>query len=213
MFKKTIIGLAVAAGAVFGMSGAASAAVTLFVETAPPGINEADLDACVFGNPSLGCEAAYQLYTGARGGTETDREHAYTVAEIRAIVGDTFSIGIDSNTAQGQVNACEFQFLRKFELWNADTNTLLFVTDAPYERDTAGAQGNGFTDFIINGFNLAGLSDDTNVFFRLSMTGLSDGAEQFFFVDAPEEIPLPAAIWLMGAGVAGLGFAGRKKKA
>ena len=27
------------------------------------------------------------------------------------------------------------------------------------------------------------------------------------------DIPLPAAIWLMGAGLAGLGFAGRKKKA
>ncbi len=38
------------------------------------------------------------------------------------------------------------------------------------------------------------------------------GLSHFSEVGGTPEVPLPAAIWLMGAGIAGLGFAGRKNK-
>jgi hypothetical protein len=212
---KTLSTIAVSAIAVIGLniSAASAAPVTLNVVTAPPGINESALEDCVFGNPSLGCEAQYQLPTGAPGGFVTGITHDYLVSDLRALVENFFTIGIDSNTAAG---ATITQMLTQFELsvdygGDGTFDEILFDVNVPFALDPLVAQGNGFTDFAIFGFSLLGLSDDDVVRFTLSLTGLTDGAEQFFILDAPE-VPIPGAIWLMGAGLAGLGFAGRKKK-
>jgi hypothetical protein len=44
-----------------------------------------------------------------------------------------------------------------------------------------------------------------------SFTGQGSGLSHFTEFGTPE-VPVPAAVWLMGAGLAGLGFAGRRKK-
>jgi len=63
--------------------------------------------------------------------------------------------------------------------------------------------GNKFIAFFysgpINGFRIDGLRNGVSNIYAFSGT--------------PEEIPVPGAIWLMGAGLAGLGFANRRKKA
>jgi hypothetical protein len=200
--------LALATGATFALGATAASAATVSLTTAPPGINESLLDSCIFGNPSLSCDAAYQLYTGAPGGTETDRTHVYTVGEIRALVGDVFSVGVDANIATGSAFVQTVTEFTLSILGGAD----LFTLDHASSIDADVANGNGFTDYIIGVFSLAGLSDATQVVFTLSMTGLTDGAEQFYFLDEPEVVPVPAALWLMGSGLAGLGFAGRRKK-
>ena len=62
--------------------------------------------------------------------------------------------------------------------------------------------GNRFIAYIfatpVNGFDIL---------------GLRFGVSNIYAFNGTPEIPLPGAIWLMGAGLAGLGFAARKKKA
>lgn len=204
--KKLLVS-AIAAASAFAF-GAAANAGALTVTQFPPGINESQLKDCIFGNNSLSCPDEYQLPAGQPNGSVTEKMRVYTVAEIRAIVGNVFAVGVDSNTAPGTNYD---QVLTQFDFGIVGAADPLYYLSQPYTINPDVAQGNGFTDWIIQVFDLTGLSDDTMVKFTLSLTGLTDGAEQFFFVDL-EEIPLPGAIWLMGAGLAGLGFAGRKKK-
>lgn len=192
------------------MFGAASAA-TLTVEAAPPGTNESDVVSCIFGNNSQGCPKEFLLPAGAPGAEVESLMRVYTVAEIRALVGNDFNVGIDSNTAPGTQFT---QFLTEFTL-SVVGGPVLASLDQDWEIDTPVAQGNGFTDYIIKTFSLAGLADDAMVKFTLSLVGLTDGAEQFYFLDVPDtsEIPLPGAFWLMGAGLAGVAAARRKRSA
>jgi hypothetical protein len=46
-----------------------------------------------------------------------------------------------------------------------------------------------------------------------AFSGQGSGLSHYSEFGAPSQVPLPAAVWLMGAGLAGLGFAGRKKSA
>jgi len=50
--------------------------------------------------------------------------------------------------------------------------------------------------------------------FDLDALGISAAVSHvaFYGVEETPEIPVPGALWLMGAGLAGLGFAGRKKQ-
>lgn len=45
-----------------------------------------------------------------------------------------------------------------------------------------------------------------------SISGLPNGVSNIYVFNKVGDVPLPAAIWLMGAGLAGLGFSSRKKK-
>lgn len=45
-----------------------------------------------------------------------------------------------------------------------------------------------------------------------SFAGQGSGLSHYSEYGAQQVVPLPAAIWLMGAGIAGVGFAGRRKK-
>lgn len=212
---KTLIKLAIAGAAACLMSIGSASAAFVTVDPAPPGTNESDIVSCIFGNNSQGCPTDFLLPAGAPNGSVTDLMRTYEVSEIRALVGDFFNIGIDSNTAPG---TAVVQILTKFTLELVGGGVLFELNPADFdtatgiEINTPVAQGNGFTDYIMGLFSLAGLNDDDEVKFTISLTGLTDGAEQFYFLDAPE-VPIPGAIWLMGAGLAGLGFAGRKKKA
>lgn len=62
--------------------------------------------------------------------------------------------------------------------------------------------GNRFIAYIfaspVNGFNIL---------------GLRFGVSNIYAFNGTPEVPLPGAIWLMGAGLAGLSFAARKKRA
>ena len=54
-----------------------------------------------------------------------------------------------------------------------------------------------------------------DIFGSVDISGVDKNAISHvsFYDTGVPDIPLPAAVWLMGAGLAGLGFAGRKKKA
>ena len=201
-----------AAAALFSMTTAASAATVTLAE-APPGINQSAVAGCIFGDNSLGCDAAYLLPAGSPGASVTNLTHTFTVGAIRALVGNTFSVGVDANISAGRP---EIQQVTKFSLClgsSACPNSgNLYDLAQVYDINASVNQGNGFTDYLISLFNLGGLADNQLVTFTISLTGLTDGAEQFFFLDAPEVVPLPAAAWMMLAGIGGLAAArGRKK--
>ena len=61
--------------------------------------------------------------------------------------------------------------------------------------------GNRFIAFLYNG--------PVNGF---QIDGLRFGVSNIYAFNAPQEVPLPGALWLMGAGLAGLGFARRNGK-
>lgn len=201
---KYLLASTVASAAAFGAANAA----TVTVVPAPPGVNESDVVSCIFGNNSQGCDDEFLLPAGAPGQSVDELSRTYTVGEIRDLVGNLFEVGIDSNTAPGRP---EVQLLTQFQLTGDDDEVLFELDMDSYEINTPVAQGTGFSDYFIRSFDLTGLDDDEEVTFTLSLEGLTGGAEQFFFRDVAE-IPVPGAIWLMGAGVAGFGFASRRRR-
>ena len=122
---------------------------------APPGTNESDIVSCIFGNNSQGCDASiFAAFWVAWGDGQQPYTRDYTVGEIRALVGNVFRIGIDSNTSPGRP---EIQMLTEFTL-EVVGGPLLYTLAQTYEINTPVAQGNGFTDYIMSLFDLSGLS-------------------------------------------------------
>ena len=76
--------------------------------------------------------------------------------------------------------------------------------------------GTGHPDYTLNGLSLIGLDLTHEYAFFARISGATDGPDSFFIVpgDAPDAIPLPAAVWLFGGvlGVAGMVAGGRRRK-
>lgn len=198
----------VATGAM--IAGNAASATILTVSAAPPGIQQSQQGPCIFGDPSGSCDVI--LSPNPPMGAETATSITYTVGQIAALVGSTFGVGIDVNEASG----ASVQILEFFNM-EVDTGSGFMVVDTTnqaWELDDSVNNGNGVSDLIIAMFDLSMFGNDATVRFNVGLSNLSDGREQFLFLDLEDisEIPIPAAIWLMGAGLAGLGFSARRKK-
>jgi hypothetical protein len=82
-------------------------------------------------------------------------------------------------------------------------------------------QGAGFADYaIFTGINPYLLGVDDVLLFNVSMEGLNNGAEELFLDGTysgadvePPVVPIPAAVWLFGSALAGLGWMRRKQTA
>jgi hypothetical protein len=76
-------------------------------------------------------------------------------------------------------------------------------------------QGAGFADYaIFTGINPYLLGDNDVLLFNVSMDGLNNGAEELFLdgtYSGADVIPIPAAVWLFGSALAGLGWMRRKQ--
>ena len=71
-----------------------------------------------------------------------------------------------------------------------------------------------FTFFVSDLGGTLGLDDWTRVALRFQTVGDDgEGSDKLLSSTTISEVPLPGAVWLMGAGLAGLGFARRKKAA
>jgi hypothetical protein len=133
----------------------------------------------------------------------------YTVDQIRALVGgDVFDVGIDLNQAPGH-NGGAYQL-----------NSFVMAVNGVTMFSTSGAStlfplspGNGFSDAMITGFNLAGLPGSATLMFTTNFSGGTAGREQYFLRSAaqggsgggsPSSTPEPATWLLLGTGALGL---------
>jgi PEP-CTERM motif-containing protein len=129
----------------------------------------------------------------------------YTVGQITGVVGTSFSVAIDVNTANGG------ETLNLFEVWNRTTDSLLYVYNGPTNIATGINNGNGWGDWTLGTVSLLGLPTDTLIQFHAVWSGASDGAESFFIVSTPA-IPEPETYAMMLAGLSLLGFVARRRR-
>jgi len=133
----------------------------------------------------------------------------YTGALIAGLtnIGLSFGVVIDVNTANGGETLTAFQLI-DLDLPVGD-RVIFDFTGSLNLPDIN--NGNGKGDYLITGFNLAPYLGD-RLIFRAAWNNASDGAESFYLVPLAA-VPIPAALPLFAAGLAGLGLlAARRKK-
>ena len=189
--------------AVLGMGVAVAAAdpVTLTVSTGPT-LQQTVNHPCVIGDLSCVNPASLSFTVlPPNDAADVVSSPSYTVTQIRSLVGDTFSIGVDLNQAAGQNGGA--YLLNAFTL--SVDNVTMFSTAAPMTL-TPLNNGNGFSDAVINGFDLTGLAGDSRLTFTTNFSGGTAGREQYFLAGAggTSATPEPATLLLLGSGALGL---------
>lgn len=187
------------------------------------GIQQANQGPCIIGDPS--CPSVGGTITSAmndgnftllppvmgQSGDQTDiTSPIYTVAEIRAAVGNTFNVEIDVNTAPSP--NIDPEELMTFVLTVNGIQEFAFIGSGGPAGGTPLSplvnNGNGFSDFTLSLFDLTMFADEDLVQFELDLLNDSGGREQFFLASAV--VPIPAAIWLFVSALGILGLRGRK---
>ena len=126
--------------------------------------------------------------------------------------GLTFGVAIDVNST-----SAKSEVLTQFRLLDLDQSgdgplgsLVLFSILNPVPLPDI-RNGNGSADYLITGFNLSGLANlGDRLLFQATWSGAVDGGESFYIV--PAVVPIPPAIALFGAGLAGLGLLTRRRK-
>jgi len=133
---------------------------------------------------------------------------SYSVGAIRLIFGDQFRVGLDFAQAQGQTD----QVLGLFAMSVNGNVVDLWTGPQAVPPTPAGNAGNGFADYILSGFNLAGFAATDQVRFHAVMPIANDGPDQAFLLGGPRvAVPEPATLVLLGLGMLGVGAARRRR--
>jgi len=144
----------------------------------------------------------------------------YTVAGIRLLFGNDFRVGLDFSQAQGQPD----QVLGLFAMTVNGVGQDLYTGPTPVPPTPAGNAGNGFADYLLTGFNLAGFAPTDIVRFHAIMPVSNDGPDQAFLIRGPNTppppgdepppgvVPEPASMVLLGTGLLAVARRVRKQR-
>lgn len=188
--------------AVLGL-GATSAIANpiLLTVTAGPMLQQKTNNPCVIGDPSCHNRGSIPFtLLPPHDPAGVVNSPVYTVDEIRSLVGNTFSVGLDLNQAPGHNDGT--YLLNEFML--TSNGVPLFSTASPAAL-TPLNPGNGFSDATIAGFDLTNLPGNMPIQFTTNFSGGTAGREQYFLHrgagTAPTSAtPEPGTWLLVGTG-------------
>jgi hypothetical protein len=216
-YKQLIASMALASG-VFYANGVE--AVTLLTLENPGSVTyQQTLNSpCVIGDPSCvnGALPFTTIPAGQDGYTYNVLSATYQISTLLTILNSSsFMVGIDVNTTTRPLAT---EYLQYFAMYVNDplgtTNPVAYfgsATSGPGTQLFTNNNGNGFSDELLKGFDLTGLTG--TVTFRAIVNNATDGREEFFLVSSKATpVPEPGTTAMLGAGLIGMGYLARRKQ-
>lgn len=177
---------------------------------------------CVIGDPSCKNPDGFGFTTLPAGKVAfyDSASPTYTVQQIRTIAGDAFFIGIDVNTTTQPLATERLDY---FAMLVNGVVQFKYDPADPGPQLVASNKGNGYSDALLRGFDLASFLPTDEVTFLAILTSPTAGRDQFFLAgirtpasEAPEPgtlaVPEPGTLALLGLGLVGIPFTRRRQR-